>query len=242
MKNPLGTFFSIAALLSALALPAAHAAVSTSGCVLSTSCTMSELFAGGAITSDDKLFNGFALNFDVSSVVIDYSKIIASGISSAGDLDPLDPGPGLTFSDGGELSVSGNDKIDFEFSYAATVTDSLHLIKDSALTLNTYDAGTQGTIWLTQDMHLLDQDPMVAIVDPFLGLDKSSASLIFEDKNISPSLFIDTSLFLTGNGGSASLSEFEERYSQTVVPLPAAAWFFVSGAGLIGAFMRRQRN
>lgn len=58
-----------------------HATVVTFGCASATSCTMQELFAGGSIQVDDKLFEDWILGSESgSSGSADFSQVIVSGL------------------------------------------------------------------------------------------------------------------------------------------------------------------
>ncbi len=89
---------------------------------------LSDLFAGGTITVDDKLFDSWEPESDFGSKVVDPTLIDVTGLVD----DPNTPrsDPGLKFTAlGGALTVDFSDFIDFSFSFKVTVLDpNFHIV------------------------------------------------------------------------------------------------------------------
>ncbi len=80
------------------AIPVVHAAVSTTGCVNSDSCTLAELYAGGTITINDVAFNNWTLNLDDGG--LDETTVLVSGVDETSGSMGLNffADPALSFS------------------------------------------------------------------------------------------------------------------------------------------------
>lgn len=134
--TPLATACALAAFVSG---PAAHAAVSTTGCGdSSTTCTLTQLYApGSSITAGDLVFSNFSLELDLGSLSIDPSVITLTGV----DTGSLNPGSGFRLNGNGEIKVSGNDDIIYIFNFDVAYKNDLSLLKDASLTAGSITTG-----------------------------------------------------------------------------------------------------
>lgn len=117
-------------ILPLLALPG-HATVITSGCAETTSCTLTELFAGGSISINDVVFNSWVFNFaDGDSV--DTSSVIVSGVDEAVSPTPGQSTVGLSVTFNPMLSV---EFVEYDFDFITSIVGSSRLLVGSGLEL-----------------------------------------------------------------------------------------------------------
>lgn len=228
----------------------AHAAVVTSGCAdVNVSCSLAELFGIGTITVNDKKFSDFSLDFTApGSKVLNFDEVKVSGLDDGG----ADPGPGLRVSSTTEFLISDLDLINFVYAFRVDVTDPLWRVKDNSLTVDATPAGytltsgdpTTGPRWeVNEAVNTLGLTEVLGskqvFADGFLGTSNLSDAAVFAPQT---SLLVGTNVYMEGFGtdDSAQLFAFEQRFSQTMVPLPAPLLLLVTGiASLIGFGHRR---
>lgn len=221
----------------------AHAAgVSTVGCLSVSSCTLSELFSGGSLTVDDKLFKDFSLGFIApSSPVPDFTRVTVTGLSGGG----LDPGPGLRVDGNGEFNIADVDRMEFGYLFTVSVLDPVMRVKDNTLAMGpyTFTTGTEGARIEVNEavndmaLNLLAQKQVFA--DDFLG-----TSFLSDSRNFAPQseIRVGTAVYLEGFGAGdrGELSSYTQNFSQVVVPVPAALWLLLSGLAGLGIFSKRR--
>lgn len=223
----------------------AHAVgVSTVGCVSMSSCTLDELFNGGSLTVDDKLFKDFSLDLIAPfSVVPDFTKITVTGLSGGG----LDPGPGLRVDGNGEFNIADINRMEFGYLFTVSVLDPTLRVKDNTLTMGPYSftTGAEGArievneAVNTMALDLLAQKQVYA--DDFLG-----TSSLSDSRNFAPQseIRVGTSVYLEGFGAGdrGELSSYTQNFSQVVIPVPAALWLLMSGVAGLGIFSKRRHS
>lgn len=235
----------VATVLATSSFGNAHAAgVSTLGCLSTSFCTMDELFKGGSLTVDDKLFKDFSLGFDLSATPFDFTKVTVTGLAGGG----LDPGPGLRVDGNGAFKVKDLDYVDFGYLFTVDVLDPAMRVKDNTLTLGSYtfttiDEGAR--IEVNETVNNLALDTILAqkqvFADHFLGTSKLTDNQVFAPFS---TIRVGTAVTLEGFaiGDTAELTSFTQNFSQVVVPVPAALWLLASGLAGLGVFSTRRKS
>lgn len=122
-----------------------EAAVITTGCAAATSCTLDELFGGGTIQANTLLFSNFALIASSSTDNLpDPLLMTVTGRDDGG----ANPGPGLLYDFGTQLTVASGGSQNFLFQFTFTVADTLGraIIRDHSLELLDFvNAGQPGS-------------------------------------------------------------------------------------------------
>lgn len=212
---------------------------------------LSDLLNGGSISAGDKLFDRWSLSFYDSSDGrnFDPTKVNVTALNDGGD----DPGPGLRFDVlNGELSITGDDifaYIDLQFGFRASVLPGAgKQIKDNSLLL------TDGVVTNSGDNGMFVQESIgtsagavdlgikrvqFSFLDPDLIADQN-ASATFDPHN---EIWVTKNILIwaTGVDEIATLSGFEQRFSQTTVPEPATLWMAALALAGIGWSRRKPR-
>jgi hypothetical protein len=212
---------------------------------------LSVLFDGNSIVVDDKLFHGWGLESDISSVPIDYSLIDVTGLPD--DPNTHDPDPGLKFTaSGGALTVDSGNFIDFGFNFLVTVlkpglvcdgTPPSHgCIKDASLALTAFSfgPGSDGLIQIEDTVFTADFQQILGDLfveaDPLFG-DSLTDAIGFAPQ---PAVLQEINILVDSgfSGTEAALTMFEVRKSQ--VPEPAT--LALLGLGALGLGWCRRRH
>jgi hypothetical protein len=245
----LATFSASAFAAAALAPGAAQALVITTGCASASSCTLEELFAGGAIQIEDKLFYGFA---DVSGAGVIGSAQVGEMTSTT----LLGSGPGIQFSTGffGLPVGTGDLSLSIVFEYSVSVVDAPLLISGASLHMGgvpgfagIFGDGTFTSITQTlfaDGSQLAENYVFFDIIDGILVENPDSAEFAPQD-----SLRVQTSILLErldlDSDSFIRLGGFVQRFPQTPiqpVPEPHAALLFGAGALLTLRALRGRRE
>lgn len=219
--------------------------------------TLAELLRPGAsITAGDKLFDNWSNPFYDSSVAtraFNAANILVTSLDDGGD----NPGPGLSFSVlNGELTIQGDDLfafIDLAISFRASVLPGVgKQIKDNSLKLTAgaiQAAGDNGFyikefIGTTEGGDDLgDKEVEFSWLDESLGgnglVENLSDSAVFAPHS---QVWVTKNILVwaTGSNETASLTGFEQRFSQQNVPEPAS--YGLAGLALLAAGVARRRR
>ncbi len=197
----------------------AQAVVITSGCVSPDQCNLEELFNGGTITIEDKIFNDWSFfgGFTNKPVSPDLSLIDVIPL----DDDPLNPG--LKFNANDQLSTVDQEFISIEFGFRLATLDGSARIKDKSLELTGLEFGADSGLILIDESvvdgngNSLGQN--FVVFDPLSGNFALFDSVDFAPQ---PSIAVRKIIGIQGDkiGDTISLNMFEQRFSQTTVPEP----------------------
>ena len=218
-------------------LSSAQASVITNGCADASACTLEELFDGGSITVDDKLFDSWTFeSLLASGLSPDFSQVLVNG------LDDVPFNPGISFDGGGELAVSDTDFIDLSFSFAVSTVDGVARIKDNALILSGTSFGPPGSGGLISIDELVFDPLGMLIADKHVEQDNLFDTQILSDVAqfaLQSSIFIEKDITIQGDalGNFVSLDSFEQRISQ--VPAPATLFLLLTGIFYLFGIARR---
>jgi len=207
-----------------------HTSVITSGCSEAASCTLEELFAGGSLTVNDKVFENWSPG--PNELDSDFSQIVVTGLDDGGN----DPGPGLRYDLNGQASYIGAEFADdwwtTFFYFEVATSDGSAKINGASLTIIDFQLfdGRGGVEIVEYGRNFRGTLSVPNIYDPPPLYDSTS----FDSQS---RIQIETELriyaFQQFAGGS--IDSFEQRFSQTVIPIPPALWLFGSGLlGLVG--------
>lgn len=219
--------------LFALAPRPIFGAVSTVGCANATSCTLAELFSGGAIVVNGGTFDNWELEFlDTDGVQPDFSLVVVQGRDDGG----ADPGPGLEFRGNGQLVVVDEDRLDLAINF--TLSPATGFV-DNSLTLLAQTVAGAG--FLRVGEFVADQDGMgigqkSVESDPAFGVPVLSDAIMFSPQ---PGLIIEKDILLLGGapGDYAALDVFEQRYA---LPEPEGSLMLCAGVGALWGLARRR--
>ena len=235
-RHPLGlgrTLALAAGALLALSAGEARAIVLTSGCAAATSCTLAELFAGGSILVNSKIFDDWELEFvDSDGVTPDFTLVVVSGL----DAGAPSPGNGILFTGNSELLVTGADRLDLAIGFTVTeLASSVDMNGNSLSIISDIVVGT-GLVKVGEfvaDGSGVGIGQKLVETDPAFGPPIASDAIGFPV--LQKQLTIEKDILLQGSGAAdfAELIDFEQRFSQT--PEPGSALMLCVGAGLLWA-------
>ena len=220
---------------------------------------LSTLLGGGTITAGDKVFDQWRLiyedNSDLLAPPIDASGIDVTALNDGG----LDPGPGLHFSvNNAAFNVTGDGiyaYIDYMFGFRVTAASG-YLIKDNSLEITNgfvTNSGYNGMYiqeFVGTDPTLVDVPGDISLPDlavksvEFSWLDPGPA---FSDLSDSATFTPTNSIYVSKNilvwasdvNETASLTGFEQRFSQTV---PEPGTLLLLAPAVVGLLAARRRN
>jgi hypothetical protein len=222
-----------------LAPRATGALVTTTGCAGATSCTLTELFAGGSITANTKRFADFELEFlDSDGVSPNFALVVVEGKDDGG----LVPGNGIEFSGNGELVVVGADRLDMAIGFTVTELEPTVDMHDNSLTI--LSDTVVGTAFVRVGEFVADGSGVglgqkQVETDPFFSPPITTDAIEFPI--VQKKLIIEKDILLQSSaaGDSAELDVFEQRFSQ--LPEPNGSLMLCVGAGALWA-LRKLRS
>lgn len=238
-RHPLGLGRALAlaaAALLALSAGEARAIVLTSGCANATSCTLAELFGGGSIWVNTKIFDDWELEFiDSDGVSPDFTVVVVSGLDDGG----INPGNGILFTGNSELLVTGADRLDLAIGFTVTELDSSVDMDGNSLTIVSDIVVGTGLVKVGEfvaDGSGVGIGQKLVETDPAFGPPIATDAIGFP--LLQKNLIIEKDILLQGSvpGDSAELVSFEQRFSQ--VPEPDAALMLCVGAGVLWTLCR----
>jgi PEP-CTERM motif len=214
---------------------------------------LSDLIAGGTISSGDKLFENWEL-FSVTDpehsagIQLHLIEVTAIGDGSAGNAY------GLNFDFGGQFALGDQGEFDFmdlNFGYSATATDADKVITSAMMSAVGAASGDDAFFTVQKDAYDAAGDSiwgpdefMEVYDDTMLGTELSdSAALpglgtVWIEDNIA--LYFDS---FFGDSG-VLLASFEQRFGQRAirVPVPAPGTLVLFALGLLGLSRIRGRQ
>lgn len=209
----------------------AHAAVSTTGCGGGSSCTMSQLLAGGTITAGDVTFSSFDDTLAVDFP--DTDMVVITGV----DDGTLAPGPGFDFAASPDFAVTGGGDFFYRFSFDIDAAGGASIISDASLALTGF-SGTDGfddTVTVSALVPSSDPLPAEVSVDDTSTTDSFDLAAAVSTINVDHRILVDAFF-----GDGATLTDYEFRVS--LVPVPAALPLLLSGIAMLGVVrVRRHR-
>jgi hypothetical protein len=238
-RHPLGLgrmLALVAVALLALSAGEARAIVLTSGCANATSCTLAELFAGGSIWVNTKIFDDWELeSIDSDGVQPNFTVVVVSGLDAGG----INPGNGILFTGNSELLVTGADRLDMAIGFTVTeLAASVDMDGNSLTIVSDIVVGT-GLVKVGEfvaDGSGVGIGQKLVETDPAFGPPIATDAIGFPV--LQKKLTIEKDILLQGSvpGDSAELVSFEQRFSQ--VPEPDAALMLCIGAGVLWTLCR----
>ena len=201
--------------------------------------TLDVLLGGQSITAGDKTFSAWAQfggNIDPSSLAfIDVQPLV----------DP--PGnPGLRFVASNDvLAATGGELVDLGLQF--TVSTPRPVIKDASLALTGFERTGSASLSIFEDLYTspaVDDLVDLNLVYADAGGDQLFDGGVFDPRSL---LVVQTTIELasgTAPGDFASVTQFEERFSQVTaqVPTPGALPLLSIGLAALGFFRTRQRR
>ena len=221
---------------------------------------LSDLLAGQSITAGDKVFDQWRLisetNSDFLAPPIDASGIDVQPLNDGG----MDPGPGLLFTiSNGAFDVTGDGIyafIDYMIGFRVTAPAGIG-IKDNSLQItngfvtNSGDNGMYIQEFAGTAPNLVDDPGNTSLPDlsvtstEFSWLDPGPAfSDLTDSATFAPtnSIYVSKDILVWASdvNETASLTGFEQRFSQTPIPEPSTV--LLLGAGIAGLGLSRRKR
>jgi hypothetical protein len=209
--------------------------------VQAVTISLEDLVGGESITAGDKVFSDWVFD-DSLGLEPDLANIQVTSLDD-GDLDP---GPGLSYDFGQELTLDSFADLDVSWGFTVTPADGL-LIKDVSLSRGGFCSGCTDSGWaIIQDIYSPGGDLLGSLFDEWDWLDgvNHSDGVYSLDFAGQTSLWVETNVFLWtyGDEESHGLSSIEQRFSQELVTVPEPGTLALFGVGLLGIAASRRRR
>lgn len=217
------------------ALPA-EAAVTTTGCASSTTCSLSELYAGGTIKIGDVTYGGFVTNPPQLGNAVNPAGVFLTGVEAANDAS-------LDFGFSPDLAVSFDDFLGYFFNFSATIDPASSRTFNGALLtmLNLDSLGVRGDALAQVDMGFSATDILSIFADQS-GTQTAQTMVLsnLTTLSIAGALKLETYAAQSLAGIQSFRFSLGLAGDANVVPLPAAAPLFLAGLAAFGAARRRK--
>lgn len=236
----------------ALAVMAACIGIFALGVQQAQATSLDDLFLGGTITANDKLFDNWAFDSTFSSTGLTLSDIDVTALTDGGN----DPGPGLLYSVANQalLAEPGASLQLLGFSFRVSTDPSQFLIKDNSLELTDFRlGGLFASISISEIVD--DNDPPVSgdLASKLVFVKTTGGATLFAEADFSPQspIFVRTEITLQVEGAPNDLAElrgFEQRFSQEQVSgppggvIPEPGTLSLLGIGLAGLALHQWRR
>ena len=234
-------FVTLTSLLSLffMIIPNVNAAIITTGCTSTASCSLDELYNGGTIQINDVLFNGWTLNTSFDDQGLDGSEFLVTAN------DEVSGSLGLNFLADPALSF---DILEYLFDFnVSIVSPSSRLFTNMALELLGSSITDDAFVEVNSDLDIgsgFGNGDLLNVTDVLNSVDDvsmdsillASLSSIAVEADIQMEQF-DTNL--------PSLSEFQYTFTiadapTTTVPEPSV--FLLLLLGMVGIFINQKKN
>lgn len=214
----------------------------------SDSLTLEQLFAGGQLTSGDKVFSEWLWfsDGDFATTDVNPADIIVTTID-----DPINPGLEFDVS-AGMRSVNGiGDDIYLDFGYTVKVMDPAMRIKATSSELTDYSIlnatdplGTIDILSFVLDENFNDIGLTNTFADQYLDTNGQLISdLQLSDSTPLPQkslIYVDHLIDLFGDSAVSKLNKFEQRFMQTEASVPEPATWMIFLVGLAFLTLRHR--
>jgi len=199
--------------------------------------TLDDLFSGQTIVVGDKLFFDFQLVSNMSRAGADPFSTTVDGFTAG----PNDFG--LTFRDTNDsLIVTGDEIIDFTFTFKVRALDDLKPITDASVALGNFQS--QDPLAPVDIFEFLF-DEGDTVLDSFASLG-ANPSMTSQSTQFDPREIVDVQKTVSVGGGigdngeelTSFISSFRESFSETPIPEPST--FILAATAILAVILRRR--
>lgn len=224
---------------------------------------LSDLLAGGSITTGNTVFDQFRLiheDYSEASLTVNPTQIDVTPLTDGGS----DPGPGLRYDvvDPNTLTVTGDSLyayLNYMFGFRVSDMGGAATLKDNTLHLLSatnsspaLDLGSSIEEFVGNDPTLVETPGAVNLPDlgvkqvelsEVVGVSATDVASARADFDPQPEIFVSTNILVwaTDPAETAALYQFEQRFSLVSSETPAPGALALLGGGLLALFFARRR-